>query len=349
MESTHIQQLQAWLEQETQQPVVLHETHISWVLLTPTLTYKIKKPVRFDFLDFTDLETRHELCRRELRLNQRLAPEVYLAVTPVVSREGTVQLSDEGTCLDYAVVMKTLDNNRLLSRRLAEGTVTPDFIRKLAVQLAVFHENAEVVQHKSKMERMKADLRELEEISAWLGSNIHAYWQRSVGEWMELAHWVLDHFSGQMERRLEQGYYRDGHGDLHAGNIFYYEDEPVVFDCLEFNDAFRQIDVLNDIAFLCMDLDRYQQPELRKLFLDTYVDYFPVFSAPEDLILFKYYLFNRACIRLKVLSLKAMAAPETTPGELREIEQYARLTERYAAQLHTLIDHYVTYELEKIP
>jgi uncharacterized protein len=348
METADVLQLKNWLAAETQAPVQQLETHISWILLTDSLAYKIKKPVRFSYLDFTDQEVRHSLCRRELLLNQRLAPEVYLAVSPVVRHHQQVQLGTQGEVLDYAIVMKRLEQERLLVKLLATGGEVPlVFMEHLARKLAEFHQAGPPTHAVLYLDHQKNDFAELLEHADWLGTLLGPDWAEKAQAWTQLFHRVIGQFGWRMQERIEQGFQRDGHGDLHAGNIFMYEQDPVVFDCLEFKDEYRLIDVLNDIAFLCMDLDLYQQPVLRKTFLETYNEHFPVIRQLEDVILLKYFCMQRACIRLRIEIAKARATPageSTSP-----VPAYAHLLDQYTQQMQSLIDHYITYEKEVAP
>ncbi|WP_247232257.1 phosphotransferase [Telluribacter sp. SYSU D00476] len=342
MQTYQIDQLRNWLARETTKPVDQLETHISWVLLTDSLAYKIKKPVRFPFLDFTDREVRHELCRRELALNQRLSPDIYLAVSPIVSKDGTVCIGTDGEVVDYAVVMKRLDDERLLNHQLAYGQVSVPFVQKLAQKLAAFHMASPPTHTPVNVEWKKDDFMEILEHSDWMAIHLGTEWQSRVQEWTRLTHWVIDHFAWRMKERMEQGFQRDGHGDLHSGNIFMYEEDPVIFDCLEYDETCRRIDVLNEIAFFCIDLDLYQQPQLRKAFMEAYNEQFQVMHTQEDVILFKYYCLHRACTRLKVEILKART--DAVHVDETSAADYVQLADTYADQLQTLLEHYITYE-----
>lgn len=346
MTNEEIDQLRTGLERSGEKEVQLLETHISWILLGDTLAWKIKKPVRFDYLDFTSPEARHELCKRELFLNQRLAPDIYLAVTPVVRTPEGLDLGVAGgEVIDYAVAMKKLDNDLLLSKQLRLGNVTEAFIVKLAQKLSDFHMNEPPVSEEWDGSAQLASFSDIRDVAEWLEKNFDPPAPGETEAWVRLTAEVHRLCEWRFRQRVEQGFYRDGHGDLHSGNIFYYPDDPVIFDCIEFSDAFRKIDVLYEIAFLCMDLDFHDRGSLRRIFLEAYQEAFPAIVLKEDVLIFKYYCFVRASIRLKVSASKAIAGG-ADDSLMKQIEGYAALTSRYAGQLRKLIDQYITFEKE---
>ena len=147
----------------------------------------------------------------------------------------------------------------------------------------------------------------------------------------------LDHNESLITERIKEGFWRDGHGDLHSKNIFLYK-EPVIFDCIEFNDAFRQMDVLNEVAFFCMDLEAFQRIDLSKQFMQTYLKLFPCIKNEYEEKLFVYYKCYRTNVRAKVNTLRAMQSVDKIKiskfGE--EIKKYLKLMDHYKAEFHSI-------------
>lgn len=344
MTSSEIEKLRAGMAESGQGEVLLMETHISWVLLGEVLAWKIKKPVKLDFLDFTELETRHYYCRRELQLNQRLSPDIYLAVTPVFRRGSQLSFNaEEGEIVDYAVVMQKLDNALLLSEKLKSGAVTEKFMERLASKLAAFHRGEAPVYNEWDETVALKTFREISLGGDWLAAKVAGYDPAWADVWMRQAESVNKLFGWRFEQRISQGFMRDVHGDLHAGNIFCYENEPVIFDCLEFDDSFREIDLLYEIAFLCTDLDVYGHEHLKKTFLSAYQEELPVILVKEDVLIFKYFCLVRAAIRFHVTSLKGISH-ELTSAEWKSVGAYAKLARKYSEQLSQLTEHYIHFE-----
>jgi uncharacterized protein len=319
----------------------LVETHISFIVLTRDLVYKIKKPERFSFLDFSTLERRKHFCERELELNRRLAPEMYLGVVPIyrgrvgdhsgsgsVSEEG---LSGEAEVVEYALVMKRMDTRMEMDRMLERGAIDGDYLRLLARKIAAFHTRAEVVHAPSQCNSLsyQADFNDIltqeEVFAAHLG---HGSVERLHAVVAASDHY-LHHHAALISQRLKDGMIRDVHGDLHTRNIFAYPD-PVIFDCIEFNDHFRQIDVLNEVAFFCMDLEAMGKFKMAEVFLEGYGAKGE--SEREDL-LFVWFKCYRANVRAKVNALRAGQA-HALPQAAMEMERYLALMERYAAIFH---------------
>jgi len=281
--------------------VSLVETHISWVILTDEFAFKIKKPVRFDFLDFSSLELRQHFCAEELRLNCRLAPQMYLDVLPVSAGGiGTAQLP----VLDYAVQMHRMDNTREMDKLLLAGAVKTEDMEHLAELLANFHlchqitdlsyHPAEDAHDFADLFGFKADLIALKLEDA----DLLRIWAETIPAFL------YKHIS-RSEDRIHNGFWIEGHGDLHSRNIFLPQNAvPVVFDCLEFNPHFRRMDVGNELAFLCMDLEFYGRKDLSESFIKTYTTHWECFETAEDKLLFTYFKAYRANVRLKVTLLE---------------------------------------------
>jgi hypothetical protein len=201
----------------------LIETHISWVLLSGDYALKIKKPVRFSFLDFSTLELRKQQIEDELHLNRRLAPDVYLAVLPVRQiPDGSLRIAaeGEGEVVEYALQMKRLDTDRQMNGLLKQGKVTFEHMEQLAATLAAFHQEAEKVRLPRLVEDLYeryADLKSnLPEIETLLGESIAGRIKESIA----FAARFLDTHRDRLLERQQAGWVVDGHGDLHSGNIF---------------------------------------------------------------------------------------------------------------------------------
>jgi aminoglycoside phosphotransferase family enzyme len=287
--------------------VSLVETHISWVLLTDEFAFKMKKPVRFDFLDFSTLEQRKHFCEEELRLNRRLSPQMYLGVLPVGA--GGIG-SEQSPATDYAVQMHRMDNTREMDKLLLANEVSTLDMEHLAGLLAGFHlqnrldstlpyQPAEDAHDFADLFALKADLAALKVPDADL-----------LRTWAETIPAFLYKHRSRSEDRIQRGFWVEGHGDLHSRNIFLPQNTPpVIFDCLEFNENFRRMDVLNELAFLCMDLDYYDRKDLAESFLTAYTKLWPCFENQEDQLLFTYFKAYRANVRLKVALLELRQHP----------------------------------------
>jgi uncharacterized protein len=326
--------------QPASQRAKLIETHISWVLLIGDLAYKLKKPVQYDFIDARDFETRRHFCERELELNRRLAPELYLDMVPVYQQGEELSLEEgPGRLVEYAVKLQRLDPARQMDHLLEEGAVHSRHLRDLAYQLADFHRQAEVVDRPEAVSELRETFQALAETKPLLTPRWGESFARQIDDILEVGQRFLHTHESAFVRRNRDGFLRDGHGDLHAGNIFLY-DQPIVFDCIEFKDEFRQIDVLNEVAFLCLSLDvyrenpAYQQLDLTDTFLRHYLTRFRCYG-PEDALLYRFYLLLRANIKLKVNAIKLDEAsdPQEQETRLQRCTRYFALLTAYAEAL----------------
>lgn len=311
--------------------VTLVETHASWVLLTDQFAYKIKKPVKFSFLDFSTPEKRLFYCQRELVLNARLEPDVYLAVLNVVQTDTGIRINADGEVIDAALKMKRLDTNRQMDKLLEQNAVLPSDIEKIAVKLAAFHARADVITTPADTETMHTNFADILRIRDFLTAYLKPETFHVLEDAVEMTRLFLNRHAGRLQERTQHGFVVDGHGDLHAGNIFLLQ-EPVIFDCLEFNDDFRKVDMLDDLAFLCLNLDYYQHPDLEAHFLEHYLAEMPAMRDAEDRRIFNYYKLYRANVRLKVAFLKAKQHPEASKEfhtEFGIAQRYFQLFEQY--------------------
>lgn len=314
----------------------LEETHISWVILSGDYVYKIKKPVRFHFLDFTSMVKRQFYCERELTLNRRLTDDIYLAVVPVKQNECGVSIGDcPGEIIDHAVCMRRMEAGRRMDRLLMTGMVSTADIDALAQKIARFHRSAEIINNK--------DARDISEKFADLASEeffLQQHLPHSGLPSISHAIRVSDIFSEKHARhvydRIHRGFVRDCHGDLHTRNIFLLT-TPQPFDCIEFNDDLREIDVLNEVAFLCMDLEAFGRNDLSRQFMHTYNTAFPSLETQEDRLLLQYYKSYRANVRAKIYSLAARNAVsgDEQAAALAQADRYLGLMNGYLQKLMT--------------
>jgi len=281
----------------------LIETHASWVILTGTVAYKIKKPVNLGFLDFSTLERRQFCCEEELRLNRRLAPEIYLGLAPVFGSPEKPEWIGSGQPIEYAVKMAQFPQEAQLDRALADGKLRPNHIDAFACLIARFHQQIEVAGADSiygDPDQIRKPVQD-----NFLQIRRHIPEGKMLEPLSELEDWTrngLNALEPVFVRRKAEGCIRECHGDLHLRNLAWINDAPVVFDCIEFNPNLRWIDVISDAAFLVMDLQDRHQPQLAQRFLNRYLEHTGDYSALGAL---PFYLTYRALVRAKVNAILA--------------------------------------------
>ena len=268
------------------------ETHSAVVVLLGELAYKVKKPVDLGFLDFSTREAREAVCHREVELNRRLSPDVYLGVWDLVGPDGRPT--------EHVVVMRRMPAERALSRLVQQGQDVRDDLRRLARLVAAFHSTA-----RTSPEIARAGSPEA----------LQALWDTGLTQLVgtggldpakveRLRHLATRYLAGRgplLAERQREGRVRDGHGDLLAADVYCLPDGPRVLDCIEFDDALRHGDVLLDVAFLAMDLEDLGRPDLGRVFLDDYEE-FSGQSQPVSLA--RHYVAYRAQVRSKVTFLR---------------------------------------------
>jgi uncharacterized protein len=300
------------------------ETHISWVLLAGEFVYKIKKPVNFGFLDFSTLDRREFFCREEVRLNRRHAAKLYLEVVAIGGSMETPELNTDGPAIEYAVRMRRFDPDDGFDRLLADGRLRANHVRDLGTQLARLHENIEVATVDSgfgSLAQVAEPMRDnLTELARLLPDNEHRQKLARLSDWTE---WTLARLTPLIEQRRREGFVRECHGDAHLGNVTLYEGRATLFDCIEFSDELRWIDVINDLAFTVMDLHDHGAEHLGWLLLDEYLARSGDFGG---LALLDLYVVYRALVRAKVLALQL--ADKAEPALVADIEKYLALAER---------------------
>ena len=280
-------------------PITLRETHISWVLLTGPLAYKIKKPVALGFVDFHRPEQRRHFCEEELRLNRRLAPELYLDLVEIHGPVEQANLLGSGPVIEVAVRMHQFEEEGLLSRALGTSRVTGEQLERFAERLAHFHGDAGVASAVGTFGRPEA-VKAPAEANLEVLRRIHpeAPILSSLHDWTLMEGHRLE---SRFAQRLAEGRVREGHGDLHLDNLVVHQGEVLGFDCLEFNPSLRWIDVLSDVAFLAMDLQQRGETVLAGRVLNRWLITCGDYGAIE---LWAWYLTYRALVRAKVLALR---------------------------------------------
>jgi aminoglycoside phosphotransferase family enzyme/predicted kinase len=302
--------------------IELLQTHISWVIIAGQQVYKIKKPVDFGFIDYSTLEKRHHYCLEELRLNRRLSRDVYLQVEPIVKRDDGFYFGEPGQVVDYAVVMRKLPEERMMKNLLVEGLLQPVHLQRLAEMLAEFYRQAAVIDDGSfgTLETVSFNIREnFEQTEKYLGKSLSENDYHRIIDFNE--QFFQDH-EDLFARRFAAGMIKECHGDLHMEHICFVNDHIDIYDCIEFNDRFRLIDVAADVAFLAMDLDYHDRYDLSAYFLREFGRFYQDEGGQELLPLYKCY---RAYVRGKVISF---LLDDPSLGEV-EREIAARRARRY--------------------
>lgn len=306
------------------------ETHISWVLLTGPYAYKIKKPVNFGFLDFTSLQAREHFCTEELHLNQRLTKDLYLQVLPITGIADAPQLGGDGTVIEYALQMRQFPQSQLLTNVLARGELLPEHIDDLALQIANFHLHTPRVPAEHMLgsaEAVMAPVRQnFEQARAMLSQEADLQQLAALEDWAEI---TFTRLQPLLEKRKAEGFIRECHGDIHLGNATLLEGQVTLFDCIEFNEPFRLIDIVCDAAFLAMDLEDRGLHALSRRFICLWLEQTGDYAGLELLSFYKAY---RAMVRAKVclFSLAHQSTEQEREATLQKYRGYANLAESYS-------------------
>jgi aminoglycoside phosphotransferase family enzyme/predicted kinase len=295
--------------------VTRKETHISHLFFAGDLVYKIKKAVRFSFLDYSTLKRRRHFLHEEMRLNRRLAPSVYLGVLPICYDSSAWRLGGDGHPVEYTLVMRRLPERRMLPFLLESGQVTSEMIVALAEVLAPFHAQAEIVRDIKAVGYSQAVKTEWNENLSDL--------EPFVGKWIDAAMFhalkdfgvdFIDRHCDLFRRRVTEGRVRDVHGDLHCEHVCFAPDGIQIFDCIEFSAKFRCCDIASEIAFLLMDLEFRGANALADDFLKRYLD---LMDDRELALLLPFYKCYRALVRGKVEILRSHGMTDKASRYLR--------------------------------
>jgi len=308
------------------------QTHISFVALTGKYAYKVKKPVNFGFLDFSTLEKRKYFCEKELKLNRRLCPDIYLEVLPITRKDNTLELNGNGEIVDYALKMGEFAQEELMANLIKQEKIREETIEKICDILVDFY-NSEMhsmeIDNYGKLEAIKQNISEnfkqtQSVIDVTISKEVYAFINNASNKFFEDRKSVFD-------ERIKGKHIHDCHGDLHSGNIVVSGDNIYIFDCIEFNKRFRYCDVASDIGFLAMDLDYLNHPYLSSYLIDKYVEKSHDKGIFDVLNFYKSY---RAYVRGKVLGFRL--SDQNVPEEEREntietAKKYFDLSQYYAS------------------
>jgi uncharacterized protein len=314
------------------------ETHISWVFLTGPFAYKIKKPLDLGFVDYTTLKRREHFCHEELRLNRRLAPEIYLAVIPITGTVETPSVGGLGEPIEFAVKMRQFAQSDLLTHYIARKQLTPRMAEAIAHRMARFHSTITKAPENTPYGTPQAVLGPMKQNFITIRTHISdpnlTKLLDTLEQWTLARHRAL---AGILHQRKALGFIRECHGDMHLGNIALVDGQVTIFDGIEFNDQIRWIDVVSELAFLVMDLDDRNAGTLAQRALNRYLqesgDYL-------SLKLLRFYQVYRAMVKAKVSVIRA-AQRDTTAAErqaqLELYQSYINLAKRYTRPEHAAV------------
>lgn len=325
-----LQQRRAYPE-PVSDPVVMHETHISWIFLAGDHAYKVKKAVRTDFLDYSTLDRREHYCREELRLDRRYAEPLYLGVVPITASSGQVTVEGDGPPIEFAVKMRRFPADSLLTDRVRQGQVGVDDVRQLARTVARFHAAAAPSSESESYgsfdrvrEDADANFRDLRAAGA-------DRWDVPLDALQQWTERFLRSHRDALEQRRSDGFIRECHGDLHSANVVRWNDQWMPFDGIEFNADLRWIDVLNDAAFLAMDLAAEDHEDLSRSFITAYLEDTGDYGSLE---LLRFYMVYRAMVRAKVAMIRgqqAGAEGEKQSEAMEDCRRHIELADRFTA------------------
>jgi len=316
------------------QSLELIETHISWVVLTGEYAYKIKKPVNFGFLNFSTLARRKQYCELELRLNQRLTTNIYIEVVSI-TEQGNKLLVAKTDGVEYAIKMKQFPQTAQLDNMLAAGELNVGHMNAIAKLIADFHQRIEVADKASAYGTPTSLYQPVEENFSQIKQQLDtAGYDQILARLSLWSESTFNHLTAEFNQRKQQGYIRECHGDMHLRNLVWLENEsaggPMAFDCIEFNESLRWIDVISEVAFLVMDLQDRKQFKLANRFLNSYLEKTGDYAG---LSVLPFYLCYRAMVRAKVAILRLHQTGLSKKDKVQlfeEFESYLELAKAYS-------------------
>lgn len=304
------------------------ETHMSWIFLTGDRAFKLKKPVKFPYLDFSTVALREKYCRAELALNRRLAPDVYLRVVPLTLNEGQrLQIGDGGEIVDWLVEMRRLPSDRMLDRLIARGLARDGTVASLAARLGSFYRAAQPVRISplAYVSRLQAEQQLNRGALSREGFPIDQ--ARAIRALNDVDK-ALGTYRSQLESRVALGCLVDGHGDLRPEHICF-ENGVIIFDCLEFSEVLRQVDPVDEIAYLAIECSRLGADWIGA---EVWQSLRRLLDWPDPVPLFAVHAARRALLRAR-LALSHLFDPEP-----RDIEKWAPLTMQYLGLAERALD-----------
>ncbi|NEP00072.1 MAG: AAA family ATPase [Symploca sp. SIO2E9] len=313
-----------------QEPIELIQTHISYVFLTGDYVYKIKKPVNLGFLDFSTLELRQHFCLQELQMNKPNAPEVYLEVLPISQTGDNFILGGNGQIVEYTLKMRQFPQEALLIEMFEQGKLQESHMEELGLTVARFHAQAQTNDYIRSFGK-PAQIREAIDNNYWQTQK-YIGGPQTQQQYEETKKYTDKFFAQNQElltQRLQNNRIKECHGDLHLRNICFWHDKIQLFDRIEFNQQFRFVDVMYDVAFTVMDLEARGAKKLANAFLNTYLDQTGDWEGLQVLPL---YLSRQAYVRAKVNSflLDDHNIPEAAKQEAQATaSDYYRLAWEY--------------------
>jgi aminoglycoside phosphotransferase family enzyme/predicted kinase len=307
------------------------ETHISYVLLTGGDAYKIKKAIKLDFLDFESLDARRVFCEREVELNRRFAPALYVGVVAITGSPDAPAVGGDGAPIEYAVRMREFPQEALLSSIAEAGELTARQVDELARAVATFHAGAARADADAPLatpalirELAMANFTEMAPLVTDPGL------ESAIARLQRWTARELEAIAPALEERRRHGFIRDCHGDLHLDNVAIVDGRVTLFDCLEFNSQMRWGDVLSDAAFLVMDLHHRTQPDLANRFINAYLEATGDYDGVDVL---RFYVVYRALVRAKVAAIAAAGAgADARIRRQAECRDYVAVAERCSAR-----------------
>ncbi|BAU13521.1 hypothetical protein LEP3755_40610 [Leptolyngbya sp. NIES-3755] len=310
--------------------IELIQTHVSYVFLTGDYVYKLKKPVNFGFLDYSTLEKRKFYCEEELRLNQRGAAELYLGILPIAQEGDKFVLGGTGEIVDYVVKMEQFPQDTLLSAMYDRGELTEQHLIDLAKVLAAFHKSAPTNDYILSFGEVSQIRQAIDEnYDQTIGYIGVAQTQEQFDQTKAYTDKLFAESESLFKSRVEQRFIRECHGDVHLRNICFWNNKILLFDCIEFNEPFRFVDTMFDIAYIIMDFDARNRPDLSNLFLNAYLEQSGDWEGLQVLPL---YNSRQSYVRAKVTSflLSDPSVPEAVKEESKETaSRYYRLSYEY--------------------
>jgi hypothetical protein len=313
------------------------ETHASIVFLAGDRAYKIKRAVKYPFLDFSSLAKRHWACLNELAVNRRTAPKLYLGVVPIVEVSGGgFRIGGEGKVVEWALMMRRFDQSKLYDRMAEEGRLAIEAMRPLARVVAAFHQTADRVLTASESVHRLAGV--LADNGSALAGSAGVLPEAGAAAYAVTSRAALTELSPLLEERAMSGYVRHCHGDLHLRNIVEIDGAPVLFDAIEFDDALATIDILYDLAFLLMDLGARDLKAHANEVLNAYLDADGGTGNLVGLRALPLFLSTRAAIRAKVELLRAMHSSGAVQAQAQDnARKYFSLAKDYLALRRPLL------------